>query len=59
MKVGGHTFTYDLQEVEGGTQVTETYGRDRGQAPRVQKLLPIVSEQDLAATLDKISDALA
>ena len=58
MVVGGHTFTYDLQEVEGGTQVTETYDWSGAKDPEFQKMLPIVSEQDLTQTLDKISDTL-
>lgn len=59
MKVGGHTFTYDLSEVEGGTEVTETYDWMSVKDPEFLKMLPIVSEDDLKGTLDKISEAVA
>lgn len=59
MVVGGHTFTYELQPVDGGTHVTETYDWSGAKDPQFQKMLPLVSEEDLTRTLDKIDDALA
>jgi hypothetical protein len=58
MKVGGHTFTYDLREVDGGTEVTETYDWMSVHDPEFEKMLPVVTEQDLQTSLDNLASAV-
>lgn len=59
MKVGGHTFTYDLAEVDGGTEVTQTYEWMSVHDEAFLAMLPIVSEQNLEGTLDRIAAAVS
>lgn len=55
-KVGGHTFTYELNQTgEQGTVVTETYDWSGVDDPGFAKLCPVVTEQQLAETLEKIA----
>jgi hypothetical protein len=56
--VGGHTFTYDLREVDGGTEVTEIYDWMSVHDPEFEKMLPVVTEQDLQLSLDNLSEAV-
>lgn len=56
--MGGHTFSYDLREVEGGTEVAQTYEWMSVKDPNFEKMLPFVSEQQLAASLDRIADVV-
>jgi hypothetical protein len=58
MKTGGHTFTYDLLEVEGGTEVTQTYDWSGVKDPKFEAICPRVSQDDLARTLDNIASAI-
>lgn len=58
MQVGGHTFTYDLREVDGGTEVTETYDWMSVKDEQFLAMLPVVSEDDLKGSLDKIEKAV-
>lgn len=59
MRVGGHTFTYDLREVEGGTEVTETYDWMSVKDEQFLATLPVVSEEHLKGSLDKLSAAVS
>jgi uncharacterized protein YndB with AHSA1/START domain len=54
MDVSGHTYTYDLQEVEGGTKVTQTYEWTGVKDPKFEELFPRVSQEQLEGTLDEI-----
>lgn len=56
--VSGHTFTYDLAEVDGGTEVTQTYEWMSVHDPKFAEMLPRVSEEQLTGTLDKIATAV-
>jgi hypothetical protein len=47
MDASGHTFTYDLQEVEGGTEVTVTYDWTGVKDPNFAAMLPLVSQEQL------------
>lgn len=58
MEVGGHTFTYDLREVDGGTEVTQTYEWMSVKDPQFEKFFPRVSQEQLEGTLDRIADAV-
>jgi hypothetical protein len=53
----GHTYTYDLQEVDGGTNVTQTYEWMSVKDPKFLECFP-VSEEQLASTLDRIAAAV-
>lgn len=54
MDASGHTYTYDLRAVDGGTQVTSTYDWTGVKDPKFEELCPRVSQEQLAATLDKL-----
>ncbi len=56
--VSGHTYTYDLASEGDGTRVTETYEWMSVKDPEFLKLFPLVSEQDLQASLDKLAAAV-
>jgi hypothetical protein len=58
MDVRGHTYTYDLREVDGGTEVTQSYEWNGVKDPEFEKLFPRVSREQLAATLDRIAEAV-
>ncbi|OJY46823.1 hypothetical protein, partial [Pseudonocardia sp. 73-21] len=59
MDASGHTFTYDLREVEGGTEVTQTYEWMSVKDEEFLKMFPLVSEEQLAGTLDRIESAVS
>lgn len=59
MQVGGHTFTFDLREVDGGTEVTETYDWMSVKDEKFLEMLPVVSEDDLRGSLARIERAVA
>jgi hypothetical protein len=57
--VSGHTFTYELRMADGGaTVVTQTYDWSGVDDPDFAKLCPLLSEEQLAQTLDKIAQEL-
>ena len=56
--VSGHTYTWDLAEHDGGTEVTETYEWMSVKDENFLKLFPLVSEDDLQASLDKLAKAV-
>ncbi|HEV7469630.1 MAG TPA: hypothetical protein VGO23_07575 [Pseudonocardia sp.] len=58
MQVGGHTYTYDLSEGEDGTTVTQTYEWMSVKDPQFLEMLPLVSEEQLAGTLDRLAEAV-
>jgi uncharacterized protein YndB with AHSA1/START domain len=55
----GHTYTYDLEEVEGGTKVTLTLDWTGVKDPNFEALFPVVSQEQLARTLDQIADVVS
>ena len=59
MDASGHTFTYDLKEVEGGTEVTQTYEWMSVKDEEFLTMFPLVSEEQLAGTLDRIGSAVS
>ena len=58
LDVSGHTFTYDLREVDGGTEVTSSYEWTGVKDPRFAEMFPRVSRDQLAGSLDRIEAAL-
>jgi uncharacterized protein YndB with AHSA1/START domain len=58
MQVGGHTFTFDLHQVDGGTEVTETYEWMSVKDEKLLALMPVVSEDDLKGSLERIEQAV-
>jgi hypothetical protein len=55
-EAGGHTFTYELRQADDdATVVTQTYDWSGVGDPDFAKLCPLVSEDQLAQTLDKIA----
>jgi hypothetical protein len=57
MEASGHTFTYDLREVDGGTEVTSTYDWTGVKDPQFEQMFPRVSQEQLAGSLDRIAAA--
>jgi Polyketide cyclase / dehydrase and lipid transport len=58
VEVGGHTYTWDLHEADGRTEVTETYDWTGVKDPQFEKLFPLVSQDDLERSLDKLARAV-
>lgn len=58
MQVGGHTFTYDLHERDGGTEVVETYEWMSVKDPKFLEMFPVVSQEQLEASLDKLAESV-
>lgn len=58
MEASGHTYTYDLREVDGGTEVTSTYDWTGVKDPQFEAMFPRVSQEQLAGSLDKIEAAV-
>jgi len=59
MQVGGHTYTFDLADQgDGTTKVTETYEWMSVKDEKFLEMLPLLSEEQLAASLDKIEQAV-
>ncbi|MHA6781199.1 SRPBCC family protein [Pseudonocardia saturnea] len=58
MDTSGHTYTYDLAEVDGGTEVTSTYDWTSVKDPQFEAMFPRVSQEQLADSLDKIEAAV-
>lgn len=58
MDASGHTFTYDLAVVDGGTEVTSTYDWSGVKDPKFAELCPRLSQDQLAATLDRLDSAV-
>jgi uncharacterized protein YndB with AHSA1/START domain len=63
MNVGGHTWTFDLREVQddGGTprtEVTETYEWMSVKDEEFAAMLPLVSEEQLEQSLDRLAAAV-
>ncbi|HEY2191554.1 MAG TPA: SRPBCC family protein [Actinomycetospora sp.] len=59
MDAGGHTYTYDLKPVDGGTEVTQTYEWMSVKDPNFEAFFPRVSQEQLAATLDNLEAAVS
>lgn len=59
MEASGHTFTYDLVEVEGGTEVTSTYDWTGVKDEQFEQMFPRVSQEQLAGTLDKLAASVS
>ncbi|WP_300015396.1 SRPBCC domain-containing protein [Pseudonocardia sp.] len=59
MEASGHTFTYDLREVEGGTEVTSTYDWTGVKDEQFEQMFPRVSQAQLEGTLDRIESSVA
>lgn len=59
MDAGGHTFTYDLREVDGGTEVTSVYDWTGVKDPQFEKMFPRVSQEELAGSLDRLESAVS
>jgi uncharacterized protein YndB with AHSA1/START domain len=59
MQVGGHTYTFDLSDQgDGTTKVTQTYDWMSVKDEQFLSMLPVVSEEQLAGSLDRIAQAV-
>lgn len=58
VEVSGHTYTYALAPVDGGTKVTQTYDWSGVQDAKFAEFFPMLTQGQLAATLDKIGDVV-
>ena len=56
MKPGGHTYTWRLEPAgDGQTTVTQTYDWSKVTDPEFKKILPLLNEEQLADSIDKVS----
>ena len=55
---GGHTYVYDLSARGDATEVTQTYDWSGVRDPNFEAYCPFVTHDDLAATLDRLADAV-
>ena len=58
MTTGGHTYTYRLREVDGGTEVTQIYDWSEAKDPQFLTFCPFVSREQLADTLANLARAV-
>ncbi len=58
VEVTGHTWTYDLHESDGKTQVTETYDWMSVKDPTFEKMFPLISQEQLESSLDNLAKAV-
>ena len=58
MTTGGHTYTYRLREVDGGTEVEQVYDWSGVRDPQFEAFCPFVSRADLADTLANLARAV-
>ena len=59
INASGHTYTYDLEEVKGGTKITLTLDWTGVKDPDFEALFPVVSQEQLARTLDRLADVVS
>ena len=58
MKPGGHTYTWELSPAGAGqTTVTQTYDWSKVTDDEFRKLFPLVSEQQLTTSIDRVASA--
>lgn len=55
---GGHTYTYRLREVDGGTEVRQIYDWSGVKDPQFEAFCPFVSRDELATTLANLARAV-
>jgi hypothetical protein len=58
MNASGHTYTYELERVEGGTKVTLIYDWSGVEDPKFEALFPLVSQEHLERTLERIAEVV-
>jgi hypothetical protein len=57
MKPGGHIYTWELSPAgDGQTTVTQTYDWSKVGDAEFKKLFPLISEQQLTASIDRVAD---
>lgn len=64
MDVAGHTYSFDLKPVDGSggavhTEVTETYEWMSVKDPKFEAMFPLVSQEQLEQSLDKLAAAVS
>jgi hypothetical protein len=57
VKAIGHTYTWELEPAGNGTKVTQTYDWSAVQDDNFRGFFPMVSEDQLSASIDKIANA--
>ena len=57
IREGGHTYTYRLREVDGGTEVTQIYDWSGVTDPQFEAFCPFVSREELAGSLANLARA--
>ena len=57
IREGGHTYTYRLREVDGGTEVTQIYDWSGVTDPQFEGFRPFVSREELAGSLANLARA--
>jgi hypothetical protein len=59
--VGGHVWRYELEPVEGGTKVTESFDMTTAKSPLLLRLLraPQRNRESIRATLERLAAVVA
>jgi hypothetical protein len=57
VKPGGHTFTWHLEPEGSGTRLTQVYDWSEVSDPQFRRLLPLISEEQLADSLERAGRA--
>lgn len=57
--IGGRIWRYELEPVEGGTRVRETWDTDQEQIPLLTNLLAPATRAAMTRTLDRLEELLA
>jgi hypothetical protein len=57
VKATGHTWTWELEPAGSGTKVTQTYDWSGVTDDQFRGFFPMVSEDQMSATIDKVANA--
>lgn len=57
VKATGHTYTWELEPAGSGTKVTQTYDWSGVKDEQFRGLFPLVSEEQLRDSIDKVANA--
>ena len=56
-KVGGHTYTWELEPAGSGTKVTQTYDWSDVKDENFRGFFPMLNEEQLSESIDKVANA--
>ena len=57
MQARGHTYTWKLEPVDGGTAVTQTYDWSQVSDEKFREMFPMLTEEQLGASIERAAQA--